>query len=209
VNDLLLALLTPLGPFALLLLMAVAFAETGLLAGFILPADTLLVTAGVLVAAGTLQLPRWLSLVAVTLAAVAGDQVAYLLGRRLGPKLHQGRASRFISPERVEASRALVDRHGAKAVVLSRFVPLARTLTPVLAGAVGMDRRRFLVCNVVGATTWAVVMSGGGYWLGATPVVSSNLGLILLSTVGIAAVPGLATLVRHRAMADRAKARTT
>lgn len=198
-NGFLLALLTPLGPFALLLLMAVAFAETGLLAGFLLPADTLLVTAGVLVASGALQIPVWLSLLAVALAAVAGDQVAYLVGRRLGPGLQQGRASRFISPARVDRARALFDRHGAKAVVLSRFVPLARTLTPVLAGVASMDRRRFLIHNLAGATAWAVLMFGGGYWLGAIPVVSGNLGVILLLTLVVSALPGVATLLRRRA----------
>src|SRR3954468_6622677 len=94
----------PLGPVALLLLMGVAFAETGLLVGFLLPADTLLVTAGVLVAAGALQLPMWLALVAVSLAATAGDQVAYLVGRHLGRGLQKGRMSRFVPPERLEGA---------------------------------------------------------------------------------------------------------
>lgn len=197
-NATLLALLAPLGPFALLLLMAVAFAETGLLAGFLLPADTLLVTAGVLVAAGGLKLPIWLCLVAVAVAAVGGDHVAYLVGRRLGPRLQQGRGSRFISPRRLDGSRAFFDRHGPKAVVMSRFVPLVRTLTPVLAGMSGMDRRTFLVYNVLGATGWAVVMFGGGYWLGAIPFVARNLELILLTMVAISALPAAATLVRAR-----------
>lgn len=143
-NDALLALLTPLGPFALLAIMAVAFAETGLLAGFLLPADTLVVTAGVLVAAGALQLPVWMSLAAVTAAAVAGDQVAYLVGKGLGPRLQRGRGSRLVSPERLATARTFFERHGAKAIVLSRFVPFARTLTPVVAGIAGMNRRRFL-----------------------------------------------------------------
>lgn len=197
-NGFLLALLTPLGPFALLLLMAVAFAETGLLAGFLLPADTLLVTAGVLVAAGALQLPVWLSLPAVALAAVAGDQMAYLMGRRLGPRLNTGRTSRLVTPERLDSARALVGRHGAKAVVLSRFLPLARTLTPVLAGVAGMDRRRFLVHNLTGATLWAALTFGGGYWLGAIPIASNHLGLILLAIALTSAMPALATGLRTR-----------
>lgn len=90
-TETLLALLTPLGPYALLLLAAVAFAETALLIGVMLPADTMLVTAGVLVATGALQLPLWLWLVAVALAAVAGDQVAYLVGKRLAPRLRRAR----------------------------------------------------------------------------------------------------------------------
>ncbi|GAA2747791.1 hypothetical protein GCM10009868_38640 [Terrabacter aerolatus] len=197
-NGLLLALLTPLGPFALLLLMAVAFAETGLLAGFLLPADTVLVTAGVLVAAGALKLPVGLSVLAVTVAAVAGGQVAYLVGRRIGPRLEQGRTSRFLSPDRLAGARALFERHGARAVVLSRFVPLARTLTPVLAGVVRMDRRTFALHNVLGAAFWTALMLGGGYWLGDIPVVADNLGLILLAILVVSAVPGLVTMVRGR-----------
>lgn len=207
-NSFLLALLTPLGPFALLLLMAVAFAETGLLAGFLLPADTLLVTAGVLVAAGALHLPVWLSLPAVALAAVAGDQVAYLLGRRLGPRLHNGRTSRFITPERLDTAQVLVRRHGTNAVVLSRFIPLARTLTPVLAGAAGMDRRRFLVHNLTGATLWTALMFGGGYWLGAIPVVSKHFGLIMLATVLISALPAVAAGLRARPARPRTSSST-
>lgn len=135
----------------------------------------------------------------LAIAAVAGDQVAYLVGRRLGPRLHAGRAPRFVTPDRLESARALVDRHGAKAVILSRFLPLARTLTPVLVGVAGMDRRRFLLHNLTGATLWAAVMFGGGYWLGAFPVVSSHLGLILLVIALISATPALATGLRARA----------
>lgn len=196
-NAALLALLAPLGPVSLLLLVLVAFAETGLLIGFLLPAETLLVTAGVLVAAGALRLPVWLSLAAVTLAAVAGDQVAYLLGRRLGPRLREGRGGRFDSPRRLDGARVFFDRHGSAAVVLSRFVPLARTLTPVLAGVGGMNRRKFLAHNVVGAAGWALVMFGGGYWLGAIPVVSSNLELILLVMVAVSALPAVITFLRR------------
>lgn len=193
----LLALLTPLGPYALLLLVAVAFAETGLLVGFLLPADTLMVSAGVLVAAGALQLPMWLSFVAITVAAVAGDQVAYRLGRHLGPRLDDGRTPRVVSPERLAGARAFFDRHGARAVLLSRFVPLARTLTPLLAGVSGMDRRRFLLHNLVGAMGWAAVMFCGGYWFGAVPFVSQNTELVLVGVMVASVAPGAATLARR------------
>lgn len=198
-NATLLAFLAPLGPFALLLLMLVAFAETGLLAGFLLPADTLLVTAGVLVAAGGLHLPVWLSLAAVSLAAVAGDQMAYLVGRCLGPGLQQGPRTtlRLISTPRGSPGLLLPARGKGGGPVPVR--PLARTLTPVLAGLGGMDRRKFLLHNVVGAVGWAAVMFGGGYWLGAIPMVASNLELILLTMVAFSVLPVVASLVRARA----------
>ncbi|GAB3879036.1 hypothetical protein GCM10028802_21130 [Terrabacter terrigena] len=124
--------------------------------------------------------------------------MAYLVGRRLGARLENGHTSRFISAQRVDSARAMFDRHGAKAVVLSRFVPLVRTLTPVVAGVTGMDLRRFLGHSLAGATAWATLMFGGGYWLGAIPVVSAHLELIVLSTVGIPALPALAALLRRR-----------
>ena len=186
------------GPLALLLLMGVAFAETALLVGFLLPADTVLVSAGLLVAAGTLHLPVWLSLVGLALAATAGGQLAYLVGRRMGRHRGPGRESRAVSSRRLAAARSFFDRHGSKAVVLSRFVPLARTLAPVLAGAVGMDPRRFLLHNAIGAAAWAACMFGGGYWLGDIPGMSSHLSLVLLGIAAVSVLPSLTSFLRHR-----------
>ncbi|GAA2030872.1 DedA family protein [Terrabacter terrae] len=197
-NGLLFTAVAPLGPFALLLLMGVAFAETGFLAGFLLPADTVVVGAGVLVAAGALQLPMWLSLIGLACAAAAGGQLGYLVGRRLSRRLPQGRESRLVSPQRLAAAQSLFDRYGVRAILLSRFVPLARTLTPVLAGVAGMDRRRFLLHNVIGAGAWAAAMFGGGYWFGAMPAVSGHLDVILLCIAAASILPGLAMLLRTR-----------
>ena len=197
-NGLLIPLLAPLGPLALVLLMALAFAETGLLAGFFLPADTVLVSAGILAAAGALPIPLWLSLVALALAAAAGNEVAYRVGRRLGPRLEAGRTTRFVTPPRLALARSYFDRHGSKAVVLSRFVPLVRTLTPVLAGIAGMDRRRFTVVNLLGAAAWSLVMFGGGFWLGAVPFVAGHLELLLVAVLVLSLVPSAGALIRAR-----------
>lgn len=196
-DSLLLAQLTALGPFALLLLMGVAFAETGLLAGFLLPGDTLMVGAGLLVATGALQLPLWLSLVGITVAAVAGDTIAYLLGRHLGHRLGRPGA-RVLTAGRIEQARAFVERHGPRAVVLARFLPVVRTLTPVVAGVGLMDRRRFMAYNAVGAAGWAVAMLGGGYWFGAIPAVADHLDVVMVAGVLVSAAPAVVALVRRR-----------
>jgi membrane protein DedA with SNARE-associated domain len=193
----LLAQLTALGPFALLLLMGVAFAETGLLAGFLLPGDTLMVGAGLLVATGALRLPLSLSLLAVTLAAMAGDQLAYVLGRHLGHRLLDRPGSRLFTARRVDEARAFVERHGPRAVILARFVPVVRTLTPVVAGMGLMGRRRFMVYNTIGAAGWAVAMLGGGYWFGAIPIVANHLDVIMVTALLVSLAPAVVALVRR------------
>lgn len=114
--------------------MAMAFAESAILAGFLVPGDTLVFSAGVLLATGVLQLPVWLAIVAVGVAATAGDQVAYALGRRCGPWVLNRSQSRLSSPRHADAAQAFFARHGPMAVVPAWFVPLVRTLTPVVAG---------------------------------------------------------------------------
>ncbi len=195
------ALLTPLmavlGPVAVLLLMGVLFAETGLLVGFFLPGDSLLFATGVLVAAGAIQLPWWLVAGAAFLAAVLGDQVGYLLGRRWGPRLFS-RSSRWLSRKHVARAESFFERHGPQAVVLARFVPVVRTLVPALAGVGRMPRRRFTAYNIVGALVWTVGMLSAGVFLGGVPFVAAHIELIALAVVAASLVPAGVAVVRRR-----------
>lgn len=195
------ALLTPLmavlGPVAVLLLMGVLFAETGLLVGFFLPGDSLLFAAGVLVAAGAIQLPWWLVAGAGFLAAVLGDQVGYLLGRRWGPRLFS-RSSCWLSRKHVARAESFFERHGPQAVVLARFVPVVRTLVPALAGVGRMPRRRFTAYNIVGALVWTVGMLSAGVFLGGVPFVAAHIELIALAVVAASLVPAGVAVVRRR-----------
>ena len=191
-------MLASLGPVAILVLMAVAFAETGILAGFLVPGDSLIFGAGVLLAAGSIHLPLWLSLLAVTLAAAAGDQVGYLVGRRFGPRILSRPRSRFFSPTHLAHARTFFERHGAKAVVLARFIPLARTMTPVVAGAARMPRRRFAAYNLAGAGAWTLLTLGGGYWFGTIPFVTAHRLLLTVAVVALSLLPVVATFVRAR-----------
>ncbi len=192
----LLHLLATLGPGALGLLMVVAFAETGVLAGFLLPGDSLMFSAGALVASHTLHLPVALAIGAITLAAVAGDQVGYLLGRRFGPRLLNRPGSRFRSTAHLDHAHAFVARHGPRAVVLARFVPLARTLTPVVAGMGRMPRGRFAAYNLIGAAAWSCLTLGGGYWFATIPLVSGHLGLVAIALVVLSVLPVAVSVLR-------------
>lgn len=192
-------LLTSLGPLALLLVMVIIFAESGLLAGFFLPGDSLLFTVGVLVASGVLGLPLWLVVPLLALAAVAGDQTGYLLGRRYGPRVFTRPSSRLLDPRHVDRAHAFFDRHGSKAVVLARFVPVVRTVTPTIAGIARMSRKRFTGFNVIGAVSWTAMLVLGGYFAGGVPFVASHIELIAVAMVALSLLPAaVAWLVGRR-----------
>lgn len=191
-------LLAHLGIWSAALLAGVVFAETGLLVGFFLPGDSLLFAAGVFSAAGAIPVPVAV-LVAVTwLCAVVGDQVAYSIGAGLGPRLFARRPSRFWSPSHVEAGHRFFVRHGHKAVILARFVPLARTFTPVVAGALEMPRGRFSAYNVVGGLLWTAGMITAGFLLGGVPIVAGHVELFTLALIGVSLVPALVMWLRRR-----------
>ncbi len=145
-------------------LFCIVFAESGLLFGFFLPGDSLLFTAGLLSSQGTLNFP--VILVGCFLAAVAGDQVGYAFGARVGPALFRRPDSRIFKQEYVDKARHFFERYGSKTIVLARFVPIVRTFAPILAGVGGMRYRTFVTFNVMGGLLWAVGVTSLGYALG-------------------------------------------
>jgi membrane-associated protein len=190
----------------LLLLVAIVFAESGLLIGFFLPGDSLLFVAGFLSSdAGGHKLPI-LPVVAgaAFLAAVAGDQVGYLFGRKAGPALFTRPNSRLFKQENVDKAHGFFDRHGPKTIVLARFVPIVRTFAPIVAGVGGMRYRTFVTYNVVGAFTWAVGVTTLGYFLGQVDVVKNNIEIALAVVVALSLVPVCIEIYRHRREAKRA-----
>lgn len=196
------AFLTPLlyglGPAALLLAMVIVFAETGVLVGFFLPGDSLLFTVGILVATGVIHLPLVLVAAGLFGAAAAGDQVGYLLGRRFGPRVFSRPESRLFSRSHAQRAEAFFAKHGSKAVILARFVPVVRTFTPVVAGVGRMPRRTFTVFNLTGAALWAVGLLVAGYFLGGVPIVAAHVELFAIGMVAVSLVPAAAAVVRHR-----------
>jgi len=171
-------------------LFAIVFTETGLLIGFFLPGDSLLITAGIVAAAGGLNI-WWLNVVLIV-AAITGDSVGYAIGVRLGPRLFKRPQSLLFNPRHIERTRVFYERHGPKTIVIARFVPIVRTFAPVVAGVGQMEYRRFIFYNVAGGIGWVTSMTWAGYGLGR---VIPNLGSYIHLVVGIVIVLSVIPIV--------------
>ena len=160
-------LITFVTVFGLLGVAAVVFAESGLLIGFFLPGDSLLFTAGLLAHQGVLNINIHLMVILLFLAAAAGDSVGYMFGRRVGHKLFNRPNSLLFKRENIEKAEEFYNKHGGKAIILARFIPVVRTFAPMVAGIARMDYKAFLLFNVLGALLWAVGITYLGYYAGA------------------------------------------
>ncbi|SFF44126.1 membrane-associated protein [Actinacidiphila alni] len=167
----------------------IVFAESGLLIGFFLPGDSLLFTTGLLVATGTLHQPLALVAALIAVAAVAGEQVGYLFGRKVGPSLFRRPDSRLFKMENIEKAHAFFEHHGPKAIVMACFVPIVRTFTPIVAGVSRMNYRTFVTFNLIGGTLWGAGVTLLGYWLGQIEFVHKNIEAMLVLVVLISVVP--------------------
>ena len=174
-------LINSLSPYAEVAIWLIIFAETGLLIGFFLPGDSLLFTAGLLAGQGKLNI--WLLLPGVFIAAFVGDQVGYTFGEKLGPRLFSKPDSRFFKQEYVTHTRNFFNKHGSKTIIIARFVPIVRTFAPVLAGVGEMDRKTFVIYNVIGAFLWAVGLTMLGYILG--DVIGESVDKYLLPIIAV------------------------
>ena len=183
------------GPWAILGVMLVIFAETGLLIGFFLPGDSLLFTLGMFVGTGAVGVHIWVAAPLVWLAAVAGNQTGYLIGRKAGPAIFNKPDSRLFKQEYVDRTSDFFERHGGKAVTLAQFVPIVRTFTPVIAGVGKMHYRHFITFNVLGATFWAFGITWLGYFLGSFEWIRENIDAMILVIVFISAAPMLASAI--------------
>jgi membrane-associated protein len=178
-------------------LVAIVFTETGLLVGFFLPGDSLLITAGLVAAAGGLNI-WWLNGLLIV-AAVVGDSVGYAIGWRIGPRLFTREKSLLFNPRHVERTRRFYERHGAKTIVIARFVPIVRTFAPVVAGVGQMQYRRFLVYNVLGGVGWVLSMTWAGYLLGrAIPNVDRYVHIIVIVVIILSVIPIGVEILKER-----------
>ncbi|SCE79141.1 DedA family protein [Micromonospora chokoriensis] len=190
--------------FGLLGILVIVFAESGLLIGFFLPGDSLLFTAGLLTADGKyITYPLWLVCLLITLAAIAGDQVGYAFGRKVGPALFRRPNSRLFKQENVIKAHEFFEKYGARSIVLARFVPIVRTFTPIVAGVSRMNYRTFVTYNIIGGVLWGTGVTVLGYFLGQLPFVKANIELILIAIVAISVVPIAVELLRARMAAKR------
>ena len=190
-------LIESFGTAALVGIVAVVFIETGLLFPF-LPGDSLLFTAGALVAQDSLQLNIWVLCLLLFVAAFTGDQVAYAIGRKLGPKVFNRPDSRFFKQKYIDQTYAYFDKYGGRTIIVARFVPFVRTYAPVAAGVGKMNYRHFVSYNVVGALLWGVGVTLLGYWLGNFSFIKNNIEALLILIVGVSVLPVVFELWRAR-----------
>jgi membrane-associated protein len=191
-------LLRMLGPYVLVGLCLIIFAECGLLIGFFLPGDSLLFTAGLFVASGLINTPIWLVCLLLTACALAGNVAGYYLGYRVGPALFNRPDSRLFKREHVDKTHAFFDRYGARAIVLGRFVPIVRTFITAIAGVGRMDARKYFIYSIIGGVVWASGVTLLGFWLGGITFVRDHVELILLGIVALSLIPIVIELVKAR-----------
>jgi membrane-associated protein len=184
------------GPWALVVVCAIVFAETGLLVGFLLPGDTLLVISGLLTNTSMVfGVDIWWVCLAIGLAAFLGGEVGYLIGHKFGPSVFERKESGLFSVKNVERTNAFFERFGALAIILARFVPIVRTFAPVAAGVGHMNYKKYTLYNLIGAFIWGVGLTYFGYLIGYIPPVAEfvqeYIDVILLGAVVITLIPTL------------------
>lgn len=186
------ALIDGAGPWALLVVCGIIFAETGLLIGFIFPGDTLLLIAGLLTFSGVIKVDIWWVALAIGFAAFLGGEAGYFIGKKAGPSIFERKESGLFSVKNVKRTNAFFDKYGAMAVIIARFVPVVRTFAPIAAGVGKMNYRRYSLYNAIGALIWGGGVTTIGYLLGnIKPVadfVTKYIDLVLLAVVAITAV---------------------
>jgi membrane-associated protein len=183
------------------LLFAIIFAETGLVVTPFLPGDSLLFAVGAIGATGALHLPTiFLLLIA---AAYLGNAVNYAIGRRIGPRVFQASGNetmfgKLLNRKYLDQAHEFFEKHGGRAVVLSRFVPIVRTFLPFVAGAAQMAPRQFLIYNLIGAVSWVTLCVGAGALFGNVPIVKENFSIVALGIVFVSVLPMAFELLRAR-----------
>ncbi|HEX2289829.1 MAG TPA: VTT domain-containing protein, partial [Pseudonocardiaceae bacterium] len=182
-------LLRMLGPYVLVGLCLIIFAECGLLIGFFLPGDSLLFTAGLFVANGIIGAPIWLVCLLLTVCAVVGNIVGYFIGFKVGPALFNRPDSKLFKREHVDKTHAFFEKYGPRAIVLGRFVPIVRTFITAIAGVGRMEPRCYFTYSVIGGVAWATGVTLLGFWLGRITFVKDNVEVVLIGIVMLSVLP--------------------
>lgn len=181
------------------LLLFVVFAETGLFVGFFLPGDSLLFTAGLLCSTGFLKVHPVLLVTGIIVAAIAGNIVGYLFGKRVGPLLFTRKSGLFFRQEHLVTANEFYKKHGKMTIILSRFLPIVRTFAPIVAGIVRLDFYKFLISSVVGAFLWVNILVLTGYFMGKyIPGTKDYLGYIVIFLILITSIPFLINYIKKK-----------
>src|SRR5687767_4028826 len=201
VDTYLLQLVADYGFWVYAILFAIVFAETGLVVTPFLPGDSLLFATGAIAATGALDIR--LATTVVLVAAIAGDAVNYSIGRSAGLRvIHLARTDprwgRWVNPVYIARAHDFFERHGGKAIVLGRFMPIVRTFVPFVAGVAEMSYPAFALYNVTGAAAWVGICIGAGYLFGNVPIVKDNFSLVAIGIVIVSVLPMVVEYVRYR-----------
>jgi membrane-associated protein len=192
-------ILTGLGPYLLPGLCLIIFAECGLLIGFFLPGDSLLFTAGLFVASGSIiDTPLWLVVTLLTVCAFAGNACGYWIGATAGPALFNKPNSKLFKREYVDKTHEFFEKYGARAIVLARFVPIVRTFITAMAGVGRMDAKKYFTYSAIGGVLWAAGVTVLGYYLGRISFVHDNIELMLILIVLVSVMPIVIEVVKAR-----------
>ena len=192
----LLGLVQSYGAWVYAVLFLIVFLETGVVVTPFLPGDSLLFVAGTIAAAGELNVHGLILLLIA--AAIAGDSLNYSIGRYLGPRVFRFDDSRFFKRAHVDRTHAFFERHGGKAIIIARFVPIIRTYAPFVAGIGAMNYRRFLMFNVTGAVLWVALLAYAGFFFGNLPLVRNNLTAVILGIIVLSVVPAIVEFWRAK-----------
>jgi membrane-associated protein len=184
----------------LYLVALIVFAETGLFVGFFLPGDSLLFVTGLIIAqsaspfdSAALNLPYWIVL--ITLAGIIGNLVGYWFGKKTGPILFERKDTWLFKRKHLIQAKEFYEKKGGSAIILARFIPIVRTFAPIVAGVVHMERKKFLLYNIIGSFAWVASMTITGYCLGENEWVKSNLEKIVIGLILVTTLPVLYKMI--------------
>ncbi len=193
---------TILASGGLLLLAAIVYAEVGLLLGFFLPGDTLLIAAGIYAQQGEVSIVAVIVVVAV--AAITGDSTGYYFGRKLGPRVFTKPDGVIFRKDHIQKAEKFYKKYGAKSLLVSHFIPVVRTFQPLLAGVGHMPYKKFLLFSTIGDLIWSITLPLLGYYLGSTvPHIDEYILAILLGAIALTLTPTLYHLIRYKLRRDR------
>lgn len=191
-------LLKGFGSLALFAACLILFIECGLLVGVILPGDSLLFIVGMLIASNFITTPLAIALLLMSICAIAGNLLGYWTGAKVGPKLFNRPDSKLFKTEYVITTQNFFEKHGSRAIVLARFVPIVRSVITALAGVARMDYKTYATYSTIGGILWVSSMTLAGYFLGSIPVIKENIDLVAIGIVLLSLVPVAVEVIRHR-----------